>query len=292
MGPPSSGGLTVGQILGMLSEFDLPALGATPEGREEAWALFVAASKRAFADRGLYMADSDFVDMPEGLLDPDYLASRAAEIDPQDLSGPAEPGEPPWEDAARRAPDTRPERAGTSHFVVVDRHGDMVSATSSIETGFGSGLMTNGFLLNNELTDFSFVPEKDGAPVANRVEGGKRPRSSMSPTIVLKDGAPVLLIGSPGGSRIIPYVAANLIRILDWGMDPQAALAAGHVANRNGATDLEAGTEAEALAPGLAARGAEIRVRDLNSGLHAILIDGGALIGAADPRREGLALGR
>jgi len=292
MGPPSSGGLTVGQILGMLSAFDLPALGATPEGREEAMALFVAASKRAFADRGLYMADSDFVAMPEGLLDPAYLAARAAEIDPSDLSGEAEPGEPPWDDAARRAPDTQPERAGTSHFVVVDRHGDMVSATSSIETGFGSGLMTNGFLLNNELTDFAFVPEKDGAPVANRVEGGKRPRSSMSPTIVLKDGAPVLLIGSPGGSRIIPYVAANLIRILDWGMDPQAALAAGHVANRNGATDLEAGTEAEALAPGLAARGAEIRVRDLNSGLHAILIDGGALIGAADPRREGLALGR
>jgi gamma-glutamyltranspeptidase/glutathione hydrolase len=190
-----------------------------------------------------------------------------------------------------RAPDTQPERPGTSHFVIVDAYGDMVSATSSIETGFGSRVMTGGFLLNNELTDFSLEPMKDGKPIANRVEGGKRPRSSMSPTIVLRDGAPVLLIGSPGGSRIINYVAAALIRILDWGMSPAEAIAAGHVVSRGGSIDLEEGGEAEALAPGLQALGHEVKVQNLNSGLHVIRIADDHLTGAADPRREGVAVG-
>ncbi len=148
----------------------------------------------------------------------------------------------------------------------------MASITSTIESGFGNRVMTNGFLLNNELTDFSFEAEADGAPVANRVEGGKRPRSSMAPTIVLKDGAPVLLIGSPGGSRIIPYVAASLVGILDFGLTPQEAIDRPHVLNRNGPTDIEEGPGAEEMAAALAALGHETSIRDLNSGLHVIAI--------------------
>jgi gamma-glutamyltranspeptidase / glutathione hydrolase len=168
----------------------------------------------------------------------------------------------------------------------------MVSATLTIETGFGSRVMTGGFLLNNEMTDFFFAPERDGAPVANRVEGGKRPRSSMSPTVVLRDGAPVLLIGSPGGSRIINYVAAAIVRILDWSMSPAEALSAGHVVSRGGPVELEIGTGATALGPALEALGHKVEIANLNSGYHAILIRDGRLIGAADPRREGLALGQ
>ena len=287
MGPPTSGGLTVGQILMMLDHFDL---GAEPNPR--AAHLYIEAAKRAYADRGLYMADSDYVDMPGGLLDADYLASRADEIDEtRATEGAAEPGTPPWKEGRLLAPDTQAERPGTSHFVIVDRYGDMISMTTTIETGFGSRVMTNGFLLNNELTDFSFAPERDGKPVANRVEGGKRPRSSMSPTIVLKDGAPVLLTGSPGGSRIIAYAAQSVIAVLDWGMDPQAAADLGHVVNRNGATDLEEGTSVTGLAEPLQALGHEVNIRDLNSGLHIIRITPEGLIGGADSRREGVALG-
>ena len=288
MGPRSSGALTVGQILGQLESFDLAALGDGIAATH----LLLEASKNAFADRGLYMADSDFVDMPEGLLDRDYLASRAALIDPGAARSEAAPGTPPWDDAALRGPDIERPRAGTTHFVIVDAYGDMASITSTIESGFGSRVMTGGFLLNNELTDFSFEAEVEGAPVANRVEGGKRPRSSMAPTIVLRDGAPVLLIGSPGGSRIIPYVASSLIGILDFGLAPQAAIDRPHVLNRNGATDIEEGPGAEEMAAGLAALGHETTIRDLNSGLHVIAIGAdGVLTGAADKRREGVVLG-
>ncbi|MEO0388463.1 MAG: gamma-glutamyltransferase, partial [Pseudomonadota bacterium] len=281
MGPPSSGGLTVGQILGLLEGFDL---GDGPS--VEAWHLMAEAARLAYADRGLYMADSDFVDGPVlELLDPEYLASRAALIDPEASMGRASAGTPPWKEGALWSPDTQPERAGTSHFVVVDAMGDMISITTTIETGFGSRVMTNGFLLNNELTDFSRAPERNGRKIANRVEGGKRPRSSMAPTIVLEEGEPKLLIGSPGGSRIIGYVAKSIVGILDWGMDPQTAIDMGHVINRNGATDLEQRTEAAELAPALEALGHEVNVRNLNSGLHAILITPDGLVGAADPRR-------
>lgn len=285
MGPPSSGGLTVGQILGMLAHRDLAALGDGPE----AWRLVAQASAMAFADRGLYMADADFTAMPQGLLNADYLAARAQALDAAaPPAAPYAPGEPPWDHAQLRAPDIQAERPGTTHLSVVDAQGMAVSLTSSIETGFGSRLMANGYLLNNELTDFSFAPERDGAPVANRVEGGKRPRSSMAPTIVLRDGRPVLVLGSPGGARIIGYVAATLVRMLDFGMSPAQAVAAGHVANLNGVTHLEAGTEAEALAGPLG----ETRAFDMNSGLHVIAIaPDGRLTGAADPRREGVALG-
>jgi gamma-glutamyltranspeptidase/glutathione hydrolase len=287
MGPPSSGALTVGQMLGILSNFDLPAIGPGTEATN----LFVEAGKLAFADRGLYMADSDFVEMPEGLLDPAYLASRAALIDPTGSIGTARPGEPPWQKAELRGPDGERPNHGTSHFVVVDGHGDMLSLTTTIETGFGSRVVTGGFMLNNELTDFGFAPEADGKPVANRVEGGKRPRSSMAPTIVFEGGAPRLLIGSPGGSSIIPYVAQGLVGILDFGLDPQVAVDAPHVLNRNGPTLVEAGPGADKIAAALTELGQEVETTDLNSGLHAILIEDGKLVGAADRRREGLVLG-
>lgn len=288
MGPPTSGGLTMGQMLGMLSHYDLPSMGPTAQ----AWHLYIEAAKLAYADRGMYMADSDFVELPEGLLDPEYLKSRAELIDPESSMGKAVAGSPPWKEARLRAPDLQAERAGTSHFSIIDQYGNMVSMTTTIETGFGSRVMVGGFLLNNELTDFSFRPMKDGKPVANRVEGNKRPRSSMSPTIVMKDNRPTLLTGSPGGSRIINYTTQSIIAILDWGMDPQDALDMGHVVNRNGKTDLEEGTEAAELQSELEALGHEINVRSLNSGLHSILIEGFRFYGAADPRRGGVAAGR
>lgn len=287
MGPPTSGGLTMGQMLGMLSHFDLPSMGPTAE----AWHLYIEAAKLAYADRGMYMADADFVEMPEGLLNAEYLRSRAELINPKISMDKAEAGTPPWKEAQLRSPDLQPERAGTSHFSIIDRYGNMVSMTTTIESGFGSRVMAGGFLLNNELTDFSFRPEKDGKPVANRVEGNKRPRSSMSPTIVMKNDRPVLLTGSPGGSRIINYVTQSVVAILDWGMDPQDALNMGHVVNRNGKTDLEEGTEAVELQSALEELGHEVNIRGLNSGLHTILIHGGRYFAAADPRRSGVAIG-
>jgi gamma-glutamyltranspeptidase/glutathione hydrolase len=288
MGPPSSGALTVGQTLGILSAFDLAALGPGPEATH----LFVEASKLAFADRGQYMADADFVDMPGGLLDPGYLAERAKLIAPDRAIEKAAPGEPPWEQGRLYGPDGDRPNHGTSHFVIVDSYGDMLSLTTTIETGFGSRVMANGFLLNNELTDFAFAPEADGKPVANRVEGGKRPRSSMAPTIVFEDGRPMLLIGSPGGSSIIPYVAESLVRILDFGQDPQTAIDGPHVVNRNGPTQVEEGPAAAATIDALAASGQVAEAADLNSGLHAILIrPDGTLVGSADKRREGRVMG-
>lgn len=288
MGPPSSGGLTVGQMLGMLESFDLPKLGNTAAGRH----LLAEAAKLAYADRALYMADDDFADVPSGLLDRGYLRARAELIRPSAAMEKAEAGRPPGAKSGALFPDLQAERAGTSHFVIVDRHGDMISMTTTIESGFGSRVMTNGFLLNNELTDFSRAPmSADGRRIANRVEGGKRPRSSMAPTVALRDGRPFLLLGSPGGSRIINYVAESLVGMLDWGLTPSAAVSMGHVVNRNGATELESGANLEALGAALEGLGHEVKFRDLNSGLHVILISGGKLTGAADPRREGTALG-
>ena len=287
MGPPTSGGLTMVQILTLLSNHDLPSMGPSVE----AWHLYIEAAKLAYADRGMYMADSDFVDMPDGLLDKTYLTERASLIDPTTAMEKAEAGIPPNEDALRFSPDLQPEREGTSHFSIVDQFGNIISMTTTIETGFGSRVMTNGFLLNNELTDFSFKDVKDGKPVANRVEGGKRPRSSMSPTMVFADGKPMLAIGSPGGSRIINYVTQKVIAILDWEMDLQTALDMPHVVNRNGGTDLEENTAAADFQTDLEAMGHEVEVRGLNSGLHAIAIKDGRLHGAADSRREGIAAG-
>ncbi|WP_108259447.1 gamma-glutamyltransferase [Mangrovicoccus ximenensis] len=292
MGPPSSGGLTVGQILGMLENFDIRAMG--PES-PRAWRLIGDASRLAFADRGRYMADSDFVPMPvAGLTDPDYLRSRADLLAGTEAALPAaEPGRPEFDHAMLWGDDASLELPSTSHVSIVDQYGNALSMTTTIENGFGSRLMApGGFLLNNELTDFSFRTHEDGLPIANRVEPGKRPRSSMAPTIVMKDGAPLYVTGSPGGSRIIGYVAQNVIGVIDWGMDPQEAAAQPHLVNRFGSYDIEAGTAAGTLAAPLAEMGFEIRQTELNSGIHAIAVTPGGLLGGADPRREGIALGK
>ncbi len=291
MGPPSSGALTVGQILGILDNFAMPA-----HDDAEAWRLIGDASRLAFADRGRYMADSDFVPVPvEGLVDPAYLAERAGLIEGDRTDGggalpEVAPGNPVFDHALIWADDASIEFPSTSHISIVDAAGNALSMTTTIENGFGSRLMTNGFLLNNELTDFSFRSHADGVPIANRVEPGKRPRSSMAPTIVLKDGVPVLVVGSPGGSRIIGYVAKTIIAHLDWGMDVQAAIDLPHLVNRFGTFDLEDGTLAAELEAPLQEIGFETNLRGLTSGLHAISV-GDGLMGGADNRREGIALG-
>ena len=288
MGPPSSGALTVGQILGMLEPYDLAALGAD---NPVSWRLIGDASRLAFADRGRYMADSDFVPMPtKGLVDAEYLAERAKLLQGDAALDSVAPGTPTFDHALIWADDESIEFPSTSHISIVDQYGNVLSMTTTIENGFGSRLMTNGFLLNNELTDFSFRSHSDGVPIANRLEPGKRPRSSMAPTIVMQDGKPVLAIGSPGGSRIIGYVATAIVGWADWGLNVQEALSLPHAVNRFGTYDLEAGTEAEFFEAALTDMGFEVNIRDLNSGLHAIEI-GEGLKGGADPRREGIALG-
>ena len=293
MGPPSSGALTVGQILGVANQFDLKAMG---KDSPKAWQIIGDASRLAFADRGRYMADSDFVPMPQGLLAEDYLAKRASII----TAGTAltkqqvVAGEPDWINTKKiaLADDQSIEFPSTSHFVIADKEGNIVSMTTTIENGFGSRLMSNGFLLNNELTDFSFASHKNGYPIANRLEPGKRPRSSMSPSIVMKGDEPYLAIGSPGGSRIIGYVASTIIAHLDWGLGIQEAINLPHLVNRFGTYDLEKGTSAENFKEPLEKMGFKVNIRDLNSGLHAIVLKDGKLIGGADPRREGIVLGQ
>lgn len=289
MGPPSSGGIAVAQILALLERFDMAAIAP---GSLEAVHFVAEAERLAYADRDLFVADSDFVAVPvEALLDPAYLARRSALIDPEASMGIAEPGLPAGDRAA--FDDETNLGFSTSHISIVDMEGNAVSMTTSIERGFGSRLMAGGFLLNNELTDFSFEAEIDGQPVANRVEAGKRPRSSMAPTLVLdEDGRLVMAIGTVGGSRIICYVAKTLIARLDWGLDIQAAIELPHFLNRNGATELEDGTELVDLVPALEAMGHEVRLNTMDTGLAGFYIDGGTITGGADPRREGTALGR
>ncbi|MGC1494713.1 MAG: gamma-glutamyltransferase [Sulfitobacter sp.] len=287
MGPPSSGAVAVGQILGLLEGYDLSAGPQDVEVRR----LIGDASRLAFADRGRYLADSDYVPVPvTGLLAPAYLADRATLLAGSTALTEVAPGNPAFDHALNWADDMALELPSTSHISIVDAEGNVASMTTTIENGFGSRLMVGGFLLNNELTDFSFRSHVDGVPIANRVEPGKRPRSSMAPTIVVKDGAPVLAVGSPGGSRIIGYVTNAIVAHLDWGMDVQAAVSTPHAVNRFGTYDLEEGTAVAGLSAPLGALGYEVGTRALTSGLHMIAI-GDELRGGADPRREGIALG-
>lgn len=287
MAPPSSGGITVIQILAQLQQFNLAKY---PVNDGQAIHLISQSSRLAFADRNRYIADADFVSVPlAGLIAADYMAERAKLIDADQDMGKALAGEP--KGALAQADDSAIERPSTSHIVVVDGKGNAVSMTSSIENGFGSALMVEGFILNNQLTDFSLAPKEDGKLVANRVQANKRPRSSMAPTMVFnEDGSLKLLVGSPGGSRIINYVAQTLVGMLDWQLNPQQAVSLPHMTNRNNVTTLERGTPIALLKPMLEGKGHKVQVRDLNSGIQAIEITPQGLIGGADPRREGLVL--
>ncbi|MEX6506516.1 gamma-glutamyltransferase [Jiella sp. M17.18] len=293
MGPPSSGALTIGQILGMIEPYDIGQMGPWSA---KAWRIIGDASRLAFADRGRYEADIDYVPMPlQGLLDPDYLKDRSRLLsgDTALAKDAVKPGMPAWDHASlEQGDDVAIELPSTSHFDIVDAAGDVVSITTTIENEFGSRLMVEGFLLNNELTDFSFETHDDeGRPIANAVAPGKRPRSSMSPTIVMQEGRPVYALGSPGGSSIIGYVAEAVIALIDWKMNVAEAAALPHLLNRFGTFELEAGTRAADLAEPLKAMGYQVKVSDMNSGIQTIRIGPDGLEGGADPRREGLAVG-
>jgi len=303
MGPPSSGGLAVGQILGILQKrSDL--LGAGPLDVKTVH-LFTQAGRLAFADRNQYLADSDFMTVPvKGMLDKAYIAARAGRITATDM-GTALPGYPPSYLHDPSAPDRTAKQSGTSHISIVDRYGNALAMTTSIESSFGNGVMVRGFLLNNQLTDFSFAAEDaNGLPVANRVEPNKRPRSSMAPTIVLDAAGKVVLItGSPGGSRIIGYTAQTIMNILDFGLDPQEAINLPHYMNRNGRTELEKPVpgatldyDVNTLAKALAGKGHEVGIVDQNSGLSIIQVikvnDERRNIGGADARRDGTVEGQ
>jgi len=291
---PSSGGTTVLQILKILEPYDVKAMGPIA-----LWSVhfFSEAGRLAYADRDVYEADPAFYAPPTGLLEDRYLRERSALITTSGSLGQAAAGTPPERNESARkvalGAGAALELPSTSHISVVDRYGNAVAMTTTIEDAFGSKLMTqSGFLLNNELTDFSFAPTQSGKPVANRVEAGKRPRSAMAPTIVYdRAGRLYMIAGSPGGSAIINYVAKTLIAVLDWELDPQAAIALPNVGSRNGPTELEADTPSVALADKLRALGHEVRVMDHTSGLQVIARNRNGWIGGADPRREGVVRG-
>ena len=270
MGPPSSGGVGVLQILGILERVPFAQ---APAQSAQAVHYFSEAGRLAYADRARYLGDPAFTPVPVAkLLSPGYLDKRARLIGERSMRR-ALPGD---------------FEAGTSHFSIVEPNGDAVAMTTTIESGFGSRIMVRGFLLNNELTDFDFMP---GGP--NEVVGGKRPRSSMAPTMVFNQkGILQLLIGSPGGSQIINFVAKALVGVLDWKLDIQEAIDLPNFGSRNGPTQIERGSRYEALVPALTERGHDIRLSDMESGLHGIERVSGGWRGGADPRREGVALGR
>lgn len=289
MGPPSSGTVAVAQMLGMLRQH---GPGSMLPGSREAVHYFSEAGRLAFADRDRYLGDPDFGVIPvAGLLDPNYLQWRGALIDSRRSMGVAQPGDPA-QLLARVGHGETADVPSTSHLVAVDRYGNGVSMTSTIEAEFGSKIFVRGFLLNNQLTDFALKPtDADGRPVINRIEPGKRPRSAMAPLIVLRDGKPFLLVGSPGGSSIINFVAKTLIAVLDWRMDLQQAIALPNMGSRNRDTELERGTALESLQPDLQRMGHRVTIMPLPSGVHAIMLTRDGLQGGADPRREGRAAG-
>ena len=296
---PSSGGIGVQQILAMVERFDPAAM------RNDAVRfvhMVAEAGRLAFADRNYFLADPAFVDVPvAGLMSPSYLRRRSGLIRADRAMTEVAHGEPEGYQAFDFSPSRRSELTSTSHFSIVDRYGGAVSMTTSVQGAFGSQLMVGGFILNNQLTDFSTEPSIDGRPVANRAAGGKRPLSSMSPHVILDpDGRLRMLIGSPGGTRIINFVSQAILNVLDLGMNIQDAVAAPHFVSQGGPIELEQGTDLEASAAALAALGHATRSRGLNSGLHGIVIDypdaadaasGRILYGGVDPRREGVALG-
>ena len=285
--PPASGGITVNEILGLLEPYELSATGPdTAEG----WRRFIEASRLAYADRDAYVGDADFAFVPtEGLLDDSYIGERAALIDRDTAIPSATPGTPPGIDAPGL--DATPDSPGTSHFVIVDSDGDVVSMTTTVESVFGSHRMAGGFLLNNQLTDFSRTPRNaNGQLVPNAPDGGKRPRSSMSPTIVFdSEGEFELATGSPGGSSIIGYTAKTLVGMLDWELTPQEAIELPNVVARGDVVRIEDGMSPDILAA-LTAMGFTIDAnRGEISGLHIVRrLDDGSLIGGADPRRDGI----
>lgn len=287
MGPPSSGGLTVFQILKQLERFDLAALG--PDN-PLSWHLIAESERLAYADRDTFIGDPDYVDVPiAGMMDETYLARRSALISPDRAMAEVGPGDPPG--APARTTAASAEVHSTTHFVVVDRAGNVASYTSTVEGPWGSGLTVGGYVLNNELTDFTFAPVREGAPVANRPEGGKRPMSSMSPTIVYNpDGSVRLAIGAAGGPTIIAQVAKAIIGVIDWRMSAEEAIAQPFILGWGDRLLIERGTRLEQIAPRLTAMGH--RVVPVPSGFKANAIErvGDRWIGAADPRSEGVAI--
>lgn len=287
MGPPSAGATTVLGILGMLERFDMKALG---KDSPQAWHLIGEAMRLAYADREAYLGDPDFVAVPvAGLIERDYLARRSALISPERALGSYQAGAPPGADP--RTPSPAADVSGTTHFIAVDRAGNIVSMTSTVEGPFGSQLVAGGFVLNNELTDFAFVPEVNGAPVANRVEGGKRPLSSMSPTIVYDAaGKPVFAVGAAGGRTIPMQVLKTLVAHLDWGLSAADALAQPVLYyNRDGLV-VERGTALEAMRPALEALGHRVTPGSLPLKANAAERTPAGWRGAADPRSVGNAL--
>jgi gamma-glutamyltranspeptidase / glutathione hydrolase len=288
--PPSSGAVSVGQVLGLVEPFDL---GTEPLATLPVH-LIVEAERLAFADRNRYLADPDFVTNPvAGLLDKSYLDRRRALIDPARARGTVTAGTPPNTRQGAYGRDETVENVGTSHISIVDDDGNAVSMTTSIEQAFGSRLMVRGFLLNNELTDFAFLPvDAEGHPVANRVEPGKRPRSSMDPTMIFGEGQKLrYLLGSPGGPGIILFNLKAIIAMVDWHLDPQAATALINFGSTGDTFLLEPDASYDALAIAMRDLGHDVERFAFTSGLHIIAITPAGLEGGADPRREGVALG-
>jgi gamma-glutamyltranspeptidase / glutathione hydrolase len=287
MPPPTSGGIAILQLLGMLETFDVKD--KLPESLDMIH-LFTQAQRLAFADRNHYVADSDFVPVPmRAMLDKKYLRGRAKGISLSRDMGRASPGNPLGQVSETVEEGEDFSLPSTSHISIIDGWGNAVSMTSSVENSFGSRLFTGGFLLNNQLTDFSFVPARKGRLVANRVEPGKRPRSSMTPIMVFDaEGNLRIVAGSPGGSRIIGYVARTVWRLMEWNHDPQAVVGAPNFGNRNGVTELEAGSRLEALKAPLESLGHQVKIRPMNSGLNVIALKQKHIYGGTDPRREGI----